>query len=502
MVYIVILAILTGMFIGFRRGFLRSVFKLLITILSVVLSYVLAPLIANWVISYTTLDDKLQASIASQMEETARQQVKNQLEASVGQYGITVTDDMVNAALDTQLSENQQADMLYQISMPEDARETILQNASANVADYAARSFYQYVAGCLAKMIVRAGIYVLTFLVISLLLFLLYMLLSLALRMASLGGLNRVMGAVFGGAQVLVYIWMVFIILHYVVGTSAGNVLMQWISLLGNLVMMTTIANLLEGLYQGNANRQALVGVVSILAAVLAVRYLCAIVSSKMSYLSSKAVKRTLREQIYQKMLRLGAGYHQRVQTSEVVQVAVEGVEQLETYFGAYLPQFFYAMLAPLTLFVYLSFVNLPSAAALLICVPLIPVAIAAVQTWAKKLLARYWGQYTEMGDTFLENLQGLTTLKIYQADGFKQEEMNWQAEQFRKITMKVLTMQLNSITIMDLIAYGGAALGVVLSVTQLRAGKVDLSGCLLIIRLSADFLFQCASWGPFSTLL
>ena len=148
MVYIVILAILTGMFIGFRRGFLRSVFKLLITILSVVLSYVLAPLIANWVISYTTLDDKLQASIASQMEETARQQVKNQLEASVGQYGITVTDDMVNAALDTQLSENQQADMLYQISMPEDARETILQNASANVADYAARSFYQYPSRC------------------------------------------------------------------------------------------------------------------------------------------------------------------------------------------------------------------------------------------------------------------------------------------------------------------------------------------------------------------
>ena len=278
----------------------------------------------------------------------------------------------------------------------------------------------------------------------------------------------------------------------------AGNVLMQWISLLGNLVMMTTIANLLEGLYQGNANRQVLVGVVSILAAVLAVRYLCAIASSKMSYLSSKAVKRTLREQIYQKMLRLGAGYHQRVQTSEVVQVAVEGVEQLETYFGAYLPQFFYAMLAPLTLFVYLSFVNLPSAAALLICVPLIPVAIAAVQTWAKKLLARYWGQYTEMGDTFLENLQGLTTLKIYQADGFKQEEMNWQAEQFRKITMKVLTMQLNSITIMDLIAYGGAALGVVLSLTQIRAGKVDLSGCLLIILLSADFFIPMRQLGSF----
>ena len=278
----------------------------------------------------------------------------------------------------------------------------------------------------------------------------------------------------------------------------AGNVLMQWISLLGNLVTMTTIANLLEGLYQGNANRQALVGVVSILAAVLAVRYLCAMVSSKMSYLSSKAVKRTLREQIYQKMLRLGAGYHQRVQTSEVVQVAVEGVEQLETYFGAYLPQFFYAMLAPLTLFVYLSFVNLPSAAALLICVPLIPVAIAAVQTWAKKLLARYWGQYTEMGDTFLENLQGLTTLKIYQADACRHQMMNEQSERFRKITMKVLSMQLNSIIVMDLIAYGGAALGIILAVWQFQAGKLSLFGALLVILLAAEFFLPMRLLGSY----
>ena len=119
---------------------------------------------------------------------------------------------------------------------------------------------------------------------------------------------------------------------------------------------------------------------------------------------------------------------------------------------------------------------------------PLIPVSIAAVQTWAKKLLAKYWGQYTALGDTFLENLQGLTTLKIYQADGFKQEEMNDEAEKFRRITMKVLTMQLNSITVMDLIAYGGAALGVILASSQFRAGAVSLSGCLLIILLSADY--------------
>jgi ABC-type transport system involved in cytochrome bd biosynthesis fused ATPase/permease subunit len=155
-------------------------------------------------------------------------------------------------------------------------------------------------------------------------------------------------------------------------------------------------------------------------------------------------------------------------------------------------------MLAPLTLFVFLCFVNVPSAIVLLVCVPLIPVAIAAVQTWAKKLLAKYWGQYTALGDTFLENLQGLTTLKIYQADGYKNTQMNHEAEEFRKITMKVLTMQLNSITIMDLIAYGGAALGVIMAVTQFARGNVSLQGCLLIILLAADFFIPMRQLGSY----
>ena len=157
--------------------------------------------------------------------------------------------------------------------------------------------------------------------------------------------------------------------------------------------------------------------------------------------------------------MQLGSGYREKLNTSEVTQVTVEGVEQLETYFGSYLPQFFYSMLAPVTLFIVLSFVSLKAALVLLLCVPLIPVTIALVQKWAKKLLGKYWGEYTTLGDTFLENLQGLTTLKIYQSDEFKHKEMNDQSEKFRKITMKVLTMQLNSITIMDLIAYGGAAI-------------------------------------------
>ncbi len=276
------------------------------------------------------------------------------------------------------------------------------------------------------------------------------------------------------------------------------NVLFQWISLVANIVMMAAITGLLAGLFSGMQSTGQIIRTAVICAIALCVRSGCSVSASRMGYLSSKTVKKVIREQIYQKLLRLGSGYKDEVQTSEIVQVAVEGVEQLETYFGAYMPQFFYAMLAPLTLFIILCFVNVPSAVVLFICVPLIPIAIAAVQTWAKKLLSKYWGQYTALGDTFLENLQGLTTLKIYQSDAYKNEEMNREAEKFRKITMKVLTMQLNSITIMDFIAYGGAALGMILAVTQFQAGHVSLGGCLLIILLSADFFIPMRQLGSF----
>lgn len=278
----------------------------------------------------------------------------------------------------------------------------------------------------------------------------------------------------------------------------AGNVALQWLSLVANIVMMTSITTLLSDLYIYKETSTVFFDTVIVMLAAMLVRFGCATEASKMSYLSSKEVKKTLRRLIYEKLLRLGVSYQEQTTTSEVVQVAVEGVDQLETYFGAYLPQFFYAMLAPLTLFIYLCFINVPSAVVLLICVPLIPVAIAAVQTWAKKLLSKYWGQYTALGDTFLENLQGLTTLKIYQSDAYKNEEMNAESEKFRKITMKVLTMQLNSITIMDFIAYGGAALGIILSVSQMQAGKVNLSGCLLIILLAADFFIPMRQLGSF----
>lgn len=278
----------------------------------------------------------------------------------------------------------------------------------------------------------------------------------------------------------------------------AGNVVLMWCSLVANIVMMSGIALLLQKLFFKTADSRDIVLFAGLVAAVNVARYFLTTGASRMSYLSVRAVKKTLREQIYQKLLKLGMSYREELKTSEIVQVAVEGVEQLETYFGAYLPQFFYAMAAPLTLFIVLLPVSVPAAVLLFVCVPLIPVAIALVQTWAKKLLSRYWDQYTALGDTFLENLQGLITLKVYQTDGIRHAKMNEESEKFRKITMKVLTMQLNSITIMDIVAYGGAALGIVVALLQYRGGHTGFGGCLLIILLSADFFLPMRQLGSF----
>ena len=178
--------------------------------------------------------------------------------------------------------------------------------------------------------------------------------------------------------------------------------------------------------------------------------------------------------------------------------LASEGVEQIDTYFAKYLPQLFYSLLAPVTLFVLLVGVHARSAIILLCCVPLIPMSIVAVQKFAKKLLDKYWGEYTTLGDSFLENIQGLTTLKIYQADGWKHEEMNRQAERFRKITMKVLTMQLNSVTLMDLMAYGGAGLGIISAVAAFAKGQITLTAALTILLLAADFFLPLRLLGSY----
>lgn len=226
------------------------------------------------------------------------------------------------------------------------------------------------------------------------------------------------------------------------------------------------------------------------------VSVLCNLFAPRTACNASSLVKRTLRRQIYQKLLTLGAGYQQYAPTAKIVQLAVEGVEQIETWFSLFLPQFFYALLASITTFAFLAVLNLRMALSLLACIPLIPLAMATVQSIAKRLLSRYWAQYANLADSFLENLQGLTTLQIYQADAYKQDAMMAEAETFRRVTMKVLSMQLNSIIIMDIIAYGGAALGIIFAVRGYYDATLPLDSALVCILLSADFFIPLRRLG------
>ena len=273
----------------------------------------------------------------------------------------------------------------------------------------------------------------------------------------------------------------------------AYNIFWQWAALISQIIIVYIIANIIAKL-PAPLNYM---DVVKLLAA-LAVRFVSDRLASMASYRASVDVKRVLREKIFDKLLRLGSSYNEQIATSQVVQLATEGVEQLETYFGKYIPQLFYSLLAPVTLFAVLAFVSVKAAAVLLICVPLIPVSIVAVQKFAKKLLNKYWGIYTELGDSFLENLQGLTTLKIYKADEMKAGQMDEEAQRFRNVTMKVLTMQLNSTSVMDIMAYGGAATGMVVAVSEYYTGNIDAAGAVMIVFLAAEFFLPLRLLGSF----
>lgn len=279
----------------------------------------------------------------------------------------------------------------------------------------------------------------------------------------------------------------------------ALTVLAQWLKTVANIVMIFILSNLLAQILDGKVfDFKRLLPYLGAIAAVMLVRYLCGYASSQTAFFASSEVKKVLRQKMYKKLTRMGASYSEKVSTSEVLQVFVEGVDQLELYFGKYLPQFFFAMLAPITLFAVLVFVSWKASLVLLICVPLIPLSIVAVQKIAKRLLSKYWGVYTNLGDTFLENIQGLTTLKVYQADERKNVEMNEKAEEFRRITMKVLTMQLNSVSVMDIVAYAGSAVGVVIAIIQVKNGTITLPQAFLIIMLAADFFLPLRLLGSF----
>ena len=230
----------------------------------------------------------------------------------------------------------------------------------------------------------------------------------------------------------------------------------------------------------------------------LCIRFFANIMYGYFSNKSSEVVKIKLRDEIYSKLLKLGLNYNKKLSTSSIVQSAIEGVEALEIYFGKYLPQLFYSLLAPITLFFVISFISFKSAIIFILCVPLIPMSIIAIMKFAKKLLKNYWNNYSNLGETFLDNLQGLTTLKVFNIDEKRHKKMNEEAEKFRKITMKVLSMQLNSITVMDLIAFGGAALGSIVALYSFKNGNINLGDTLVIILLSSEFFIPLRLLGSF----
>ncbi|MCR0264885.1 ABC transporter ATP-binding protein/permease [[Clostridium] innocuum] len=273
---------------------------------------------------------------------------------------------------------------------------------------------------------------------------------------------------------------------------------MQWISLLCNIVFVALMAYVLDGVYKKTVTVQDLFLTTGGVIICIAVRAICVRKASIYSHEASCHVREHLRMRLFTKLLEMKNSYTKCAPTSELIQLSVEGIDQLEIYFGRYLPQFFYSMLAPVSLFLILVWMDVKSAVVLIVCVPLIPMSIIAVQKFAKRLLSKYWSSYTTLGDSFLENLQGLTTLKIYQADEWKQQEMNKEAENFRKITMKVLTMQLNSVSVMDLIAYGGAALGSIVAIISFQQGSLSLFQVICIVLLSSEFFIPLRLLGSF----
>lgn len=276
------------------------------------------------------------------------------------------------------------------------------------------------------------------------------------------------------------------------------HVFFQLINLALNITAIFLLADFLQKIYEKNISNADIIKVSFGIIIVIILRFISNILIAKMSYYASGKVKQTLREKIYSKLLNLGISYREKFSTSEVVQISMEGVDQLEVYFGRYLPQFFYSVISPIILFAVLSTISVKASLILILCVPLIPISIILIVKIAKKILKKYWGSYSNLGELFLENLQGLTTLKIYQADEIKNKEMNIQAENFRIATMNVLKMQLNSITVMDIIAYGGAALGIIISVKEFINGNINLAGAFSIIMLSAEFFIPLRLLGSF----
>ena len=277
------------------------------------------------------------------------------------------------------------------------------------------------------------------------------------------------------------------------------TILWQWAALLSQVLAVFTIADLLERVVYRAVTVPVIEKTIMILALVVTIRFVCERMGARSSYLACVDVKRILREKIYEKMLKLGASYSEQVSSSEVVQVFDRRCGAVGNVFWK-IPSAVVLQPDCTVDIISHSLQSEPVKASviLLICVPLIPISIVVVQKIAKRLLNNYWSIYTGLGDSFLENLQGLTTLKIYQADQQKADEMDVESQNFRRITMKVLTMQLNSTSVMDIVAYGGAAIGMAVAVSEFLKGNISVAGTLCIVLLASEFFLPLRLLGSF----
>ncbi|MDR1060051.1 MAG: ATP-binding cassette domain-containing protein [Clostridiales bacterium] len=279
-------------------------------------------------------------------------------------------------------------------------------------------------------------------------------------------------------------------------GHIAAAVAARWLGLLAGVVVVAAVAGAVAQIADGSATARGLAAKLAVAAAAALARAAFSVAASRASFRASSGVKRLFREKIYGKLLALGGAYTESLLTAEALQVATEGVDQLEVYFASYLPQFFYCAVAPVTLFAAIAPLDMRSALALLLCAPLIPAMLLMIGKMAGKMTRRQWKSYISLGDRFLENLQGMTTLKAYGADGARQGDMAREAEAFRLSTMRILRMQLASVVVMDIVAFGGAAAGVALGALAFARGDVGLSGALAITLLSAEFFIPLRQLG------
>lgn len=272
-------------------------------------------------------------------------------------------------------------------------------------------------------------------------------------------------------------------------------VALQSIGLIANVTVTACICTALK-LLVDSADLKAFLLPLTVAIIAMLVRYTCSRLTGDVKDTLGRKVKKELREKVYEKIVKLGVKTTDGMSMAGLTQVAVEGVEQLDLYYSSYIPQFFFSLLAPIILFLICVWIDHRTALVLLLCVPLIPISIVAVSKYAKKIFAKYWGKYTSMGDKFLDSVQGLKELKIFEADEMQHHRINESAEEFRKITMKVLVMQLASTTIMDLVAYGGAGVGIALAVYGAAFNGLDPLKALFLILVAVDFFLPLRAFG------